>query len=120
MLFRSLYGGFLSPADRRRLNDLRAMSPEELAHARLGFDDRRLDELVWRYRARNFPQSLSPQEQLRWDQERGERLIDGALGARSVGQLFDALDALTQTVDDAGQAILDELYAYAEMVVPER
>lgn len=115
-----LYGGFLNNADRRRLNDLRALAPSELARAKMAFDDQRLDELVWRYRARNFPQSLSPDEMQRWDQERAERLIDGAQGARSVDQLFDMLDTLAESVDHRGQVILDDIYAYAEMVVPER
>lgn len=115
-----LYGGFPTAADRRRLNELRALPAAELARARPAFDDGRLADLLWRYRARNHPDSLSPEELQHWDQQRAERLIDGAHGARSVKQLFDKLDALAQSVDDSGQAVLDELYAYAEMVVPER
>lgn len=49
-----LYGGFVGHADRRRLNQLRELSPAELAVSRVGFDDDRLAELVFRYRARNF------------------------------------------------------------------
>ena len=115
-----LYGGFLSPADRRRLTELRDLSGADLARARPAFEDARLAELLWRYRARNFPQSLSPEDLQRWDQERGARLINGEGGARTVDQFFDALDALAESVDERGQAILDALYAYAEDVVPER
>ncbi len=50
-----LYGGFVGNADRRRLNQLRALDPAELAHRRAGFDDPRLSELLFRYRARTFP-----------------------------------------------------------------
>ena len=55
----SLYAGFLTPADRRRLHHLRSLSSEELALDRTGFDDPRLADLVFRYRARNFPTTLS-------------------------------------------------------------
>lgn len=61
-----LYGGFIGQADRRRLNQLIDMHPQELAVAKPGFDDARLHELLFRYRARNFPDSLNPEEQERW------------------------------------------------------
>ena len=61
-----LYGGFLEQADRRRLNHLRSLDPSEPAWAQTGFDDERLPELVFRYRARNFPESLSSEEAERW------------------------------------------------------
>lgn len=62
-----LYGGFVGNADRRRLNQLRALSPEELAKDRTGFDDGRLDEILFRYRARNWPGLLSEEENERWE-----------------------------------------------------
>ena len=71
------YGDFIGNADRRRLNDLRQSTPEKLASSRPGFEDARLTELLWRYRARNFPQSLSPEEQQRWEAHRTARLFDG-------------------------------------------
>ena len=70
-----LYGGFLNDADRGRLNRLREMSPQDLAQARLGFDDTRLEELVFLYRARNFPSTLSPDEQGRWAQHLRSELL---------------------------------------------
>ncbi|HEV8691056.1 MAG TPA: exodeoxyribonuclease I, partial [Ideonella sp.] len=54
-----LYGGFVGPTDRQRLDRLRRMGPDDPAWARASFDDRRLGELVFRYRARNHPESLS-------------------------------------------------------------
>ena len=44
---------------------------------RMGFDDKRLPELVFRWRARNWPQTLNPQEQARWEQLRVAFLIEG-------------------------------------------
>ena len=116
-----LYGGFLGNDDRRRLNDLRRKDPAQLAEVRSGFDDPRLQELFWRYRARNFPQQLSPEELDRWEAHRAARLFDGDGGARTVEQLFAQIDQLSETADDERtQDILGALYDYAEQIAPER
>ena len=114
-----LYGGFVNNTDRKRLNQLRALSPAELAHARIGFDDDRLEELVFRYRARNFADTLSPEESERWQAHRVARLIEGEGGARNVDALFAGIDVLADTADEKGQAVLEALYEYAEAVAPE-
>ena len=114
-----LYGGFIGNADRRRLNQLRELSPAELAVSRVGFDDERLAELVFRYRARNFPQTLTDGEMQRWNKHRGQRLLEGAGGARNVDALFAKIDELQETADERGEAILGALYDYAEAIAPD-
>lgn len=115
-----LYGGFVGNGDRRRLNELRALSPEKLAQVRTSFDDPRLEELLWRYRARNFPASLSADEAERWEAHRVACLFDGLGGARTVEQLFSEIDEMSETADDRAQDILGALYDYAEHIAPER
>jgi exodeoxyribonuclease-1 len=115
-----LYGGFVGNGDRRRLNELRTLTGTQLADAHPAFDDERLPELLFRYRARNFPDSLSEQEAARWEAHRAERLFEGAGGARTVEQLFDAIDQLSETADERGEAILGALYDYAESIAPQR
>ena len=114
-----LYGGFVGNADRRRLNQLRAQSPAELAHSRTGFDDERLGELVFRYRARNFAETLSPEDAERWEAHRAARLLEGEGGARNVDALFAEIDVLAETADERGEAVLGALYEYAEMIAPD-
>ncbi len=114
-----LYGGFVGNADRRRLNQLREMSPAELAHSRTGFDDERLQELLFRYRARNFPDTLSPEDAERWEAHRAARLLEGEGGARNVDALFAEIDALSGAADARGEQILGALYDYAESITPE-
>jgi exodeoxyribonuclease-1 len=114
-----LYGGFVGNADRRRLNELRQSTPEQLARARPVFDDARLGELLWRYRARNFPHSLSEQEQQAWQQHRAARLLQGEAGARTLPALFDELDQLAESADERGEALLGALYDYAESIAPQ-
>lgn len=113
-----LYGGFVGNADRRRLNELRQSTPERLARARPAFDDARLGELLWRYRARNFPDTLSEQEQQAWQQHRAARLLQGEAGARTLPALFDELDQLAENADERGEAILGALYDYAGSIAP--
>ncbi len=115
-----LYNGFIGNADRRRLNQLRELSAEKLAATRNAFDDPRLEELLFRYRARNFPASLSPDESARWEAHRVARLFDGAGGVRTVEVLFDEIDQLSESADERGEAILGALYDYAEMIAPQR
>jgi len=114
-----LYGSFVGNADRRRLNQLRELSPAELAVSRVGFDDDRLAELVFRYRARNFAQTLSVGDAERWEAHRSARLLEGEGGARNVDAFFARIDVLAETADERGEAILEALHGYAEMLAPE-
>jgi exodeoxyribonuclease-1 len=115
-----LYGGFIGNNDRRLLNQLRAMTPQKLASAQPNFDDVRLEELVFRYRARNFPTTLLESEAQRWEQHRAAHLFDGAGGARTIAVLFDEIDRLSENADERGEAILGALYDYAEAIAPAR
>ncbi|MHB1200238.1 MAG: exodeoxyribonuclease I [Polaromonas sp.] len=114
-----LYGGFIGNADRRRLNQLRGLPPAELAHSRTGFDDGRLEELLFRYRARNFIETLNPEEAGRWEAHRAARLLEGEGGARNVDALLAGIDALSETADERGEAILGALCDYAEAIAPQ-
>jgi exodeoxyribonuclease I len=98
---------------------LRGLSAAELAHGRTGFDDARLEELVFRYRARNFSGSLSAEEDQRWQAHRTARLLEGEGGARNVDALFAEIDALAENADEHGEAILGALYDYAEAIASE-
>lgn len=114
-----LYGGFVGNTDRGRLDRLRALPPEQLATARTGFDDPRLAELLFRYRARNFPATLAADERARWEEHRAARLHEGAGGALTLQAFFDRIDALSEGADERGQEILGALYDYAEQIAPE-
>ncbi|HET9835865.1 MAG TPA: exodeoxyribonuclease I, partial [Rhodanobacteraceae bacterium] len=62
----ALYAGFASDADRRRCTQVRGTPPEQLGGREFGFTDPKYDELLFRYRARNWPQTLAPEEHARW------------------------------------------------------
>jgi exodeoxyribonuclease-1 len=113
-----LYGGFVGDADRRRLVRLRALTPAELALDRGGFDDPRLAELVFRYRARNFPETLSSEDAERWEAHRAAKLLEGEGGARNVDQFFAEIDTLSENADERVEELLGLLYEYAEAIAP--
>lgn len=69
-------GGFLSETDRRLSAELRSLPPERLAQHIAPFDDSRLDELRFRYRARNYPEHLDTHDQERWRRFCRARLLD--------------------------------------------
>jgi len=113
-----LYNGFVSKDDRRLLDSLRKETPARLAAAAPTFSDPRLVELLFRYRARNFPDSLSEEEMEHWEQHRAARFYDGAGGARSIDQFFGEIDHLQQDADQRAEQILTELYEYVELIAP--
>ena len=118
-----LYGGFVGNADRRRLNDVRKLDGAghaKLEKARFSFDDPRLQELIFRYRARNFAASLSPEEVVRWDDHRAARLLEGEGGFKSIDAYFAEIDTLSDSADARAEALLGALYDWAELIVPER
>ncbi|MFZ6820501.1 exodeoxyribonuclease I [Undibacterium sp. Ji22W] len=115
-----LYGGFISAADRKILNDLRQMNPQQLANAHPHFNDQRLSELLFRYRARNFPESLNNDELVAWEEHRVARLLDGEANAMTVDMYFNEIDQLSESTDEDAEEILGALYDYAELVVPIR
>jgi exodeoxyribonuclease I len=119
----NLYGGFVGPADRRRLQQLKATDPNDPTWARVGFDDERLTALVFLYRARNFPETLSPQDSDRWHRHCAARLIDGQGGGLTAEQLLQRIDELAEAAaereDERAEGILSALVDYVDAITPE-
>ena len=118
-----LYGGFVGDADRRLLLQLRSMKPAELADrvhgGRVSFADSRLDELLWRYRARHQSAHLTPAEADRWQLQRARRFHLGEGGGLSLATYLDRLDALqAEHEDERSQALLEALVDWAEAIAP--
>ena len=113
----SLYDGFIADGDKRRLAEVRATPPEHLDKREFGFKDARLDELLFRYRARNWPGTLTQVEQLRWDGYRRQRLmVDSGLSELNFERYEAEIVALRQQHADDGakQALLDHLQVWGQ------
>jgi exodeoxyribonuclease-1 len=89
---RMLYGGgFFSDGDKREMARVRESSPEALAAETFAFEDPRLPEMLFRYRARNFPESLDPEELVQWEEFRFQRLTEPEAGASICMEEYQAL-----------------------------
>lgn len=109
-----LYDGFLGDRDRRLCEQVRLSDPQQLAKDEWPFDDERLPELLFRYRARNFPATLTEQEQQRWQQFCQQRLTDPAFGAPlTLSQFNEAAQSLSRSATPTELRLLDEWQHYA-------
>lgn len=77
----ALYGGFIDNRDKRLSEQVRSASPQRLAEWQPPFADKRLQQLYFRYRARNWPESLSSEERRSWRDFCEERNLRGEQGA---------------------------------------
>lgn len=109
-------GGFFSDTDKRLMKAVRLSAPEGLAQADFPFEDARLPELLFRYRARNYPHTLSAEEQQRWQQFCYQRLTDPAAGASIAWPAFAErlVQSRLQVPDEAGLILLQQLQSWAE------
>lgn len=117
---RMLYGGgFFSDADRRTMQSVVESSPGELANTSFAFQDKRLPEMLFRYRARNFPESLSKEELAQWEEFRFQRLTDPDSGA---GLCMEEYQGQIEQLLAAGlppdqQAVLHRLLEYGDILL---
>ncbi|MBX2824467.1 MAG: exodeoxyribonuclease I [Gammaproteobacteria bacterium] len=109
----SLYsGGFFSDGDRRKFATIRSLSATELQdHVEL-FDDPRVEEMLFRYRARNWPETLNADEQKRWREHCQQYLLAKDDGGSRLQNFLAELDRLEWTAEQ--EALCADLKAYAE------
>lgn len=70
----ALYDGFLNDVDKIKVAAVRNANADKLADFHPDFHDPRLPELLLHYKGRNFPQSLSESETIKWEEYRTARL----------------------------------------------
>jgi exodeoxyribonuclease I len=119
-----IYAGFFSDADKRRMNAIRTLNPVQLTQGFRTlceeFNDSRLPEMLFRYRARNFPESLSKKEQVRWQALCRSRWLPAndvnntdKNAVSGIDQVISEIDILSaQTTDARAQTVLAELKAW--------
>ncbi len=106
-----LYGGpFFNDDDKERMRHIHTMPAAELVGYKPPFNDSRLPEMLFRMRARNWPESLTSEENQRWQEFRQSRIdLDAFLA--EIKQLRDAPE---RTENE--QAVLDELEKYGKQI----
>ncbi|KAB0508438.1 exodeoxyribonuclease I [Pseudomonas lini] len=104
-----LYDGFIGDRDRRLCEQVRAADPAQLAQEQWPFDDERLPELLFRYRARNFPDTLSLEEQERWRIFCQKRLCAPEWGApNTLDSFLEVAAQLMTSATSFQREVLDE------------
>jgi exodeoxyribonuclease-1 len=113
---RALYsGGFFSPADRHLLNKILSIAPADLGKHLWSFQDERLQVMLFRYRARNYPDTLNLEERRLWNQDRKHRLVETEDPAYfTVRDLRESVASLrSERKDDPGALeILDQIESW--------
>lgn len=99
-------GGFFSHADKAKMEMIRNTKPVNLAALELSFDDERLPEMFFRYRARNYPETLDESELIRWREFCQPRLNDPDYMIK----LENIIEATEQ--DESKQKLLQALCHY--------
>jgi len=107
-------GGFFSAIDNENMQQIRNAAPAQLAGLDLPFDDQRLEEMLFRYRARNYPETLSNEEQNRWLAHRKAWLEKGEGNRLDLNSYFDRIDELVsdETLSEDQQELLAQLIEF--------
>lgn len=109
-------GGFFADQDRRLMDDIRIATGEALRDMAPPFQDPRLPEMLFRYRARNFPDTLDTAEAQRWQTWCAQQLADNPNGVGLDARAYFArLDELAVERPEQSN-FLDELRRYGESV----
>ena len=113
----ALYGGgFFSANDKRKMELIRTADPDALRVMSIPFEDPRLPEMLFRYRARNWPESLSADEQGQWQQYRQQRLT-GETNEKilTFSKFFEAIEECREDeLNDSQKTVLDMIGQYGQ------
>jgi exodeoxyribonuclease-1 len=106
----AIYSGFLPDSDKSLLRKVRQTPGERLGESAIRFSDPRYQELLFRYRARNWPQSLDAEESASWLDFRKRRLTtETPLTGLTLEQYFAAIATKRGEVATDKLALLDAL-----------
>ncbi|WP_157988878.1 exodeoxyribonuclease I [Candidatus Erwinia haradaeae] len=106
-----IYNGFFSYADRSKISTICHTSVENLSTLNLTFYDKRIEQLFFRFRARNFPDTLTPVEKMTWLKHR--RTILNPIYIQEYKNKIELLYIKYHT-DPAKQAQLQALLNYTK------
>jgi exodeoxyribonuclease-1 len=103
-------GDFFSREDREVMTAVQSAEPQGLSAYRGHFQDPRLPEMLFRYQARNYPNSLNADDQIRWHQFLKHRLASPLAESRRA----KLQQALTASPDNAILRDLAEFFQSSE------
>ncbi len=112
-------GGFFSAHDKNEIKRVRAASDIELEEEEFIFQDNRLSELLFRYKARSYPHTLTEDEQSKWERHCAQNLMNARSGYLIFTDFFAQLETMSNSeLGSKELAILEDLRFYAESIIP--
>ena len=112
-----LYGGFVPRQDQALTRRIGHMTPSELAALDSPFSDPRLNTLLFRYRARHWPETLTDTERADWQHDCQQRLVEGKEGlGPTLDEFHIELDQLAGDHPDAVE-LVSALRAWPDALV---
>ncbi|MDB0047528.1 exodeoxyribonuclease I, partial [Porticoccaceae bacterium] len=113
-----LYGGFLPNQDKGLLDEVRRATARDFSQQQFYFADQRYNQLLFSYRARYFPESLTAEEQQTWLDSCRWRLTDEQSGYLTLQQNRKTLDELLAdtSLSDNKRGVLQALESWSQSV----
>ena len=113
-----LYGGFLPNQDKGLLDEVRRATARDFSQQQFYFADQRYNQLLFSYRARYFPESLTAEEQQTWLDSCRWRLTDEQSGYLTLQQNRKTLDELLAdtSLSDHKRGVLQALESWSQSV----
>ena len=107
----SLYSGFIPDTDKKLCEEIVDATENDLSDREFVFTDHRLNELLFRYKARHFPSTLNEEQIAIWEEYVVERYLSDVDGSKSIfDQYMDDLNArFEKGLPESDVAILEQL-----------
>jgi exodeoxyribonuclease-1 len=107
-------GGFFSDTDKHKIAKIKNTPSEELAKIQTNFSDTRLAEMLFRYRARNYPEYLKTEEKTKWRDFCANRISGKQPGVTGITMTdyFAELSRLRKETS-GNDGVLSELESFA-------
>ena len=113
----ALYSGFIPKEDIKTLESVRSASMEDFSNNSYIFNDNRMNELLFLYRGRNYPESFSQDERKIWKEICCDRLVNGIDGRKSINKTRDEITCLKQSLkSEKAITILNQLMEWLSVI----
>jgi exodeoxyribonuclease-1 len=112
----SLYDNFISNKDRKICDEIQHLSVDQISSLRPNFEDRKLSKLFQNFKARNYPETLTEDEQEDWFEIVQSRVQSGENGYLSFEKFEKSLNRLKE-VDPNRLHLWQELEEYANRLL---
>jgi len=107
-------GGFFSSHDKAEMTRIREANPEQLANWHPDFHDKRLAEMLFRYKARNFPETLNQSERQKWHKHCLDVMCNETIGTELTLHTFMHRLEQLQQEHPGNNPVLRNLQEFAE------